>query len=221
MDNQTNSKKPSMNDTLVVAASKGRVSEKLIEMLEKAGYDFSGQSSRKLVLTDSTGKLKIVLAKSSDVLTIVENSAADLGIVGNDLLREQNGKIFEITELPIGKCDMCVAGPEGALEGKTKLRIATKYVNVAKEYLESKGLKGEIIYLNGSVELGPVLGLSDVIVDIVETGKTLKENNLVVLEKIFPISSRIIANRSYYKTKYKLCSDFVNKIEEWMNNENI
>ena len=209
-----------MEDTLIIAVSKGRVSDKMFKLLEKAGYDFSGQSTRKLVIEDSTGKLRFVLAKASDVLTIVENSAADLGIVGNDLLVESPGNVFELVDLPIGVCDMCIAGPKGALEGKKSLTIATKYPNTAKEYMASKELKGEIIFLNGSVELGPILGLSDVILDIVETGKTLVENNLEVLEKVYPISSRIIANRAFYKTKFDLCNEFINTIEECIKSEN-
>jgi len=170
-------------------------------MLEKAGVDCSElkQESRKLIFTDEKNRIKFFLAKPADVPTYVEYGAADIGIVGKDTLLEEGRNLYEVLNLKIAACKMCVAGPkdlEGKMDSLTITRVATKYPEIAKEYFRHKRRESvEIIKLNGSVELAPLVGLSEVIVDLVETGKTLKENGLVILDTIADISARLIVNR--------------------------
>lgn len=186
---------------LNIALSKGRLTEIAIELFENIGIDCSElkTDSRKLILKDETNKIKFFLVKPADVPTYVEYGAADIGIVGKDTLLEEARNLYEVLNLGFAKCRMCVAGPKelmGKLDTLTNKRVATKYPRIAREYFEHvKKESIEIIKLNGSVELAPLVGLSEVIVDIVESGKTLKENGLEVLETITEISARLVVNR--------------------------
>ena len=195
-----------MNDTpqIRLALAKGRVAKVAINLLEKIGWSFPDYSpgSRKLVFEDSTGRLAFFLVKSPDVPTYVEKGTADLGIVGRDVLMEHPAKVYEMLNLDIGRCRMCVAGyPGTTFSYNRKLTVGSKYINIAQQYFDSIDQPADLIEINGSVELAPVLGLSDVIVDIVETGDTLRENGLDVLTTICEISSRLIVNPVSLKTK--------------------
>ena len=186
---------------LTMALSKGRLTELSIDLLEKAGIDCSElkQEGRKLILTDEKNKIRFFLAKPADVPTYVEYGAADIGIVGKDTLLEEGRNLYEVLDLKFAACRMCVAGPkelEGKMDSITITRVATKYPEIAKEYFRHKRRESvEVIKLSGSVELAPLVGLSEVIVDLVETGRTLKENGLVVLDTIADISARMVVNR--------------------------
>ena len=189
---------------LNIALPKGRLGDKVYSLLAGAGYDCreAFDESRKLVFEAEDSDVRYFLVKPSDVAIYVEHGAADIGIVGKDILLESGADVYELLDLGLGKCRMCVAGKNDYVEDTDRtLRVATKFVNVAKRYYSEIGREIEIIRLNGSIELAPLLGLSDVIVDIVESGKTLKENDLGVLAEIFPISARFIANRASYKFK--------------------
>lgn len=186
---------------LTIALSKGRLAEQAIDLLEKAGYDCTAakDKSRKLILEDKNAGLRFILAKPADVPTYVEYGAADVGVVGKDTLLEEDRDLYEVVDLGIGKCRMCVAGPaelKGKLDQIPNKRVGTKYPNITRAYYEGvKKESVEIIKLNGSVELSPLIGLSEVIVDIVESGRTLKENGLDVLETVAYISARVVVNR--------------------------
>ena len=187
---------------LTIALCKGRVANQTMELLENLGIkceEIKDKSTRKLIFTDEEHKLKFFLAKGPDVPTYVEYGAADLGVVGSDIIDEEQRRVDELLDLGFGKCRMCVCGPKSAsdlLMHREQIRVATKYPVIAKDYFHNKKYQTvDIIKLNGSVELGPIVELSDVIVDIVETGSTLRENGLDVLEEICPISSRLIVNR--------------------------
>ena len=203
---------------LTVALAKGRLAELAMELFISIGMDCSEmkEKTRKLIFTDEVNKMKFILVKASDVPTYVEYGAADIGIVGKDTLLEDNRNLYEMIDLGFGKCKMAVCGPvelKGKLDTMTNLRVASKYPHIALKYFQDdKGQTIEIIKLNGSVELAPLVGLSDVIVDIVETGSTLRENNLVVREKIVDISARLIANKANYKFKRTVIDDIVKKI---------
>ena len=185
-------------DTVTIALAKGRLGEKTMDILERCGVDCSQvrDAGRKLVFDNQEG-YKFLLVKPSDVPTYVHHGVADIGVVGKDTLLEANRPLYEMLDLHIGQCSLCIAGPEGCGEHRTDriLRIATKYPNIALNYFNSRGRSVEIIKLNGSVELGPVTGLSDVILDIVESGKTLRENGLEVLEDVCELSARLVVNR--------------------------
>ena len=181
---------------LTFALSKGRLAYKTLDLLEKIGItcmEMRDKDSRKLIFTNEEQKLKFFLAKGSDVPTYVESGAADIGVVGKDTILEENKRVYEVLDLKYGKCRMCVCGPVTAkelLKHNERIRVASKYPNIAKDYFYNKKHQTvDIIKLNGSVELGPIVELSDVIVDIVETGSTLKENGLEVLEEICPLSA--------------------------------
>ena len=207
---------------LTIALPKGRLGDKVYDMLAAAGYDCPGyyDKNRKLVFESPENNVRYLLVKPSDVAIYVEHHAADVGIVGKDILLEQGSDVYELLDLKIGKCRMCVAAPEDYVEDKDRtLRVATKYVNVAKEFYGGRNRAIEIIKLNGSIELAPILGLSDVIVDIVETGTTLRENNLEVLEEIVPISARLIANKVSFKFKNKEIESIVKKIRRNIKND--
>lgn len=187
---------------LTFALGKGRLANKTMELLEKMGItceEMKDKSSRKLVFVNEEKKFRFFLAKGSDVPTYVEYGAADIGVVGKDTVLEENRRVYEVLDLGFGKCRMCVCGPESARElllHHERIRVASKYPNIAKDYFYNKKHQTvDIIKLNGSVELGPIVKLSDVIVDIVETGSTLKENGLEVLEEICPLSARMIVNQ--------------------------
>lgn len=187
---------------LTFALGKGRLAEKTLALFEKIGItceEMKDKSSRKLVFVNEEEKIRFFLAKGPDVPTYVEYGAADIGIVGKDTIMEENRRVYEVLDLGFGKCRMCVCGPESAkelLKHHERIRVASKYPNIAKDYFYNKKHQTvEIIKLNGSVELGPIVELSDVIVDIVETGSTLLENGLEVLEEICPLSARMIVNQ--------------------------
>lgn len=187
---------------LTFALGKGRLANKTMELFEKIGVtceEMKDKDSRKLIFVNEELKLKFFLAKGPDVPTYVEYGAADIGVVGKDTIMEENRRVYEVLDLGYGKCRMCVCGPESArelLKHHEMIRVASKYPNIAKDYFYNKKHQTvDIIKLNGSVELGPIVKLSDVIVDIVETGSTLKENGLEVLEEICPLSARMIVNQ--------------------------
>lgn len=189
---------------LNIALPKGRLGKKVYEMFAKIGYasDIFEKENRKLIIEDKEKNFRYFLVKPSDVGVYVEKGAADIGVVGKDIILETNPDIYEILDLKAGVCKFAVAAPRGLnISGIETLRVATKFVEVAKRYYSTKNRKIEIIKLNGSIEIAPLLNLSDVIVDIVETGRTLKENNLEIIEDILPISARLIANKSSYKFK--------------------
>lgn len=186
---------------LTFALGKGRLAEKTLELFEKIGItceEMKDKGSRKLIFVNEDLKLRFFLAKGPDVPTYVEYGAADIGVVGRDTVLEENRNVYEVLDLGFGKCRMCVCGPESAkdlLMHHERIRVASKYPNIAKDYFYNKKHQTvDIIKLNGSVELGPLVELSDVIVDIVETGSTLRENGLDVLEEICPLSARMIVN---------------------------
>ena len=187
---------------LTVALGKGRLAEKTMGLFEKIGIscdEMKDKSTRKLIFTDEENKMRFFLAKSPDVPTYVEYGAADIGVVGEDTILEENRRVYEVMDLGYGKCRMCVCGPSGArdlLKHHEMIRVASKYPNIAKDYFYNRKFQTvDMIKLNGSVELGPIVKLSDVIVDIVETGSTLRENGLEVLEEVCPLSARMIVNQ--------------------------
>lgn len=187
-----------------IAVAKGRVCDKTIELLASSGIIFETPNKRALVLYDKDKTVSLTMVKGPDVATYVENSVADIGIVGKDILDEKEYDVYEILDLGIGKCKMCLAGFTGtSIDQFESVIIASKYPNQALKYLKTLGKSGRVIKLEGSVELGPIVGVSNFIVDIVETGRTLIENNLVVLDEISDISTRVIANKVTYKTKNK------------------
>ncbi len=193
-----------MDSFVNIALPKGRLGEKAYGLLKNAGYPCPAieEPGRKLIFENARARLRYFWVKPSDVAIYVERGAADIGIVGKDILLEYAPDVYELLDLNIGKCRMAVAGPKGFRDpvGET-LRVATKFPNIASNFYSGKCRDIDIINLNGSIEIAPILGLSDVIVDIVETGTTLKENDLEVLETIVPISARLIANVSSYKFK--------------------
>ena len=202
---------------LNIALPKGRLGDQGYSMLRDAGYDCPAyeDKNRELVLESPEKGVRYLLVKPSDVAIYVEHHAADVGIVGKDILLESGPDVYELLDLNIGKCRMAVAAPKGYVEDPDRtLRIATKYVNIAKKFYSEKNRDIEIIKLNGSIELAPILGLSDVIVDIVETGNTLKANNLEVIEEFKDISARFIANKSSFKFQNEIISDMMNKLGE-------
>ncbi len=208
---------------ITFALAKGRLGDKILDLLKKANItdvEFDSDT-RKLVIYSCDMKYAFFLSKPSDVPTFVDYGIADIGVVGKDTILEENRDITEVLDLGFGKCKMCVAGPkenEGILHSGKTIRVATKYPNIAKDYFNKTNRECEIIKLNGSVELGPVVGLSDVIVDIVESGKTLKENGLEVLEIVEPLSARLIVNNASMKVKYeeigKIIDALKNLLEE-------
>lgn len=200
------------------ALAKGRLASKTLEILEKLNIRPSSftDDSRKLVFNSDDDKYTFFLAKPSDVPTYVDFGAADIGIVGLDTILEEGRDLYECLDLNIGKCKMCVAAyPEKKeiIMGNDWIKVATKYPNIARKYFESKNKKAEIIKLNGSVELGPLVGLSDCIVDIVESGRTLKENGLEVMDDICDLSARVIVNKVSIKTKYEEISKILKGME--------
>lgn len=193
-----------LNNMLNVALPKGRLGEKVYDMFEKAGFECPAikETNRKLIFENPEKNVRYFWVKPSDVAIYVERGAADIGVAGKDILLEYRPDVYELVDLKIGKCRMAVAAKKGFRDNnRNTLRVATKFANIAKGFYTAKGRDIDIIHLNGSIELAPILGLSDVIVDIVETGTTLKENNLEVAETIVPISARFIANKSAFKFK--------------------
>ena len=206
---------------LTFALTKGRLAKKTLELLEQLGItceEMKDKDSRKLIFVNEELKLKFFLAKGPDVPTYVEYGAADIGVVGKDTILEEGRKTYEVLDLQFGNCRMCVCGPSRAkelLNHHELIRVATKYPNIAKDYFYNKKHQTvDIIKLNGSIELAPILGLSDVIVDIVETGTTLRENDLKVLTEFMPISARFIANRASYQFKHQEIEALLGRLKE-------
>ncbi len=211
---------------LTFALGKGRLANKTLELLEKIGItceEMKDKSSRKLIFVNEELKLKFFLAKGPDVPTYVEYGAADIGVVGEDTILEENRNVYEVLDLGFGKCRMCVCGPKEAeelLKHHERIRVASKYPNIAKDYFYNQKYQTvDIIKLNGSVELGPIVELSDVIVDIVETGGTLKENGLMVLEEICPLSARMIVNPVSMQMQSARIKDLLHRIRKQLEEE--
>lgn len=202
---------------LNIALPKGRLGEKVYNILEKAGYACTDikENDRRLIFESSDGSVRYFWVKPSDVAIYVERGAADIGIAGKDILLEHTPDVYELLDLGIGKCRMAVAAKKDFRDNIEKtLRVATKFPNIASGYYEKKGRDIDIIKLNGSIELAPILNLSDVIVDIVETGTTLKENDLEPFETVVPISARLISNKASFKFKNEEITALVNALEE-------
>lgn len=200
-----------------IALTKGRLERDTVGLFQKIGYDCTQliEKGRKLILSVPDGNMEIVLAKAADVITYVEHGVCDVGIVGKDTILENGHSFYEVLDLGFGRCKFAVAGPKGKpfYVGYRQKRIATKYPKIARGFFESKGMDVEIIKIEGSVELAPLLGLSDAIVDIVETGATLRENGLEVIEDICPISARLIVNIPSMKLKKEQIEALIHKIE--------
>ena len=207
-----------MDKFINVALPKGRLGEKVYDMFERAGFDCPSikENNRKLIFENPEKGIRYFWVKPSDVAIYVERGAADIGVAGKDILLEYDPDVYELLDLDLGKCRMAVAAKDGFRDNTDKtLRVATKFVNITKKFYASKSRDIDVVKLNGSIELAPILGLSDVIVDIVETGTTLKENNLKVFETILPISARLIANKSSYKFK----GEKIREIQEKLNQQ--
>lgn len=203
-------------EPLTLAIAKGRTEESAIQLLDKMGITFPDfhEDSRKLIFTSKDGKLKMIFVKAVDVPTYVEKGAADMGISGKDNILESLADVYELLDLKIGICKISVAGhPDHQPDNNRTLTIASKYPNIAKKHFQRKGQPIETIKLNGSVELAPLIGLADYIVDIVETGNTLKENGLSVIEDIDNISTRLIVNKASFATKSDEVQYFINQLQ--------
>ncbi len=201
-----------------IALPKGRLGEKVYQILEQAGYPCPAirAENRKLVFENPAAGVRYFWVKPSDVAIYVERAAADIGIAGKDILLEYQPEVYELADLGVGTCRMCVAGKKGVRDRRDQtLRVATKFPKIAKSYYSAQSRDIDIIKLHGSIELAPLLGLSDVIVDIVETGKTLLENDLEVKETIVPISARLIANRVSYKFKHPEITQLCRQVDEY------
>lgn len=208
---------------LTFALAKGRLAKKTLTYLEKIGIEMEEMKdpdTRKLIFVHEDLKIKMFLSKASDVPTYVEYGAADIGVVGKDTILEEGRKLYEVMDLGFGKCKMCVCGPESArelLKHQQLIRVASKYPNIAKDYFNNiKHQTVEVIKLHGSVELAPIVGLSEVIVDIVETGTTLKENGLTVLEEICPLSARVVVNQVSMKMENERITGILNALKKVM-----
>ena len=202
---------------LTIALSKGRILDQTLPLLEKAGISIpkSELESRKLIIDTNLSDVKVIVIRASDVPVFVQHGAADFGIAGKDVLLEHGANgIFELLDLGISKCRLMVASKKGQDLNKSTLKVATKYVKSAKEYFYKQGKQVEVIKLYGAMELAPIVGLSDCIVDLVDTGNTLEANNLVPLELIQEISSRLIVNSAAFNTKHKDINQWIQKIEQ-------
>ncbi|MBP2634538.1 MAG: hisG [Firmicutes bacterium] len=201
---------------LTIALPKGKLFDLSANMLAKIGYTAEGlsENSRKLVIANEVEKIRFIITKTADLPTYVEYGAADIGIIGKDVLLEESKDVYELLDLKFGFCRMMVAVPQALKQEKLSdyahMRVATKYPRIAETFFHSVGIQMEIIKLNGSIELAPIVGLAEVIVDLVETGRTLKENNLVEIAQIHPATARFIANRVSFKMKF----DRINKMVE-------
>lgn len=197
-----------MDEYITIALPKGKLFKKSVDMLAKVGYSAENvvEDSRKLVISNDETKVRFIIAKTVDVPTYVEYGAADIGIIGKDVLNEQGKDVVELLDLNFGRCRLMMAVPEATrrpnLTDYAHTRAATKYPNCAKRYFDKLGIQVELVKLNGSIELGPIVGLSESIVDIVETGTTLRENKLVEIDSLFTATARLIANRASFKLKF-------------------
>ncbi|HHW89700.1 MAG TPA: ATP phosphoribosyltransferase [Clostridiales bacterium] len=201
---------------LTIALPKGRLSKKALELIEKCGISLpESLDDRKLIAYDKNNEYRFLYVKPADVPTYVERGTADIGIAGKDTIMEEGKDIYELLDLKIGKCKLCIAGksPE-IMRDVYSLRVATKYPNIARQYFETKYISPDIIELKGSVELAPITDLSDVILDIVESGATLRSNGLKVLEVVADISARLIANKVSFKTKYDIINPLIQSLEQ-------
>ncbi len=207
-----------MDKKVRIALTKGRIEEKAVNLLEKIGYDVSElrAKGRRLILSIPGENIEVVLAKAADVITYVEHGVCDLGVVGKDTIMEHGGKFFEICDLGFGKCKFALAVKKGTnfYDGYGVKTVATKYPEVTRNFFEAKGIDVDIVKIEGSVELAPLVGLSDGIVDIVETGTTLRENGLEVYEDVAPISARLIVNTVSMKLKQERIQEIAGLIEE-------
>lgn len=207
-----------MAKPLRIALTKGRLEKDTVSLLEKLGYDCTAvrEKGRRLILPIPDANLEVVLAKANDVITYVEHGVCDMGVVGKDTIIEMQGKFFELVDLGFGRCKFALATKKGSdfYSGFGVKCIATKYPNVARRFFESKGMDVDIVKIEGSVELAPLLGLADGIVDIVETGVTLRENGLEVVEDVVPISARLIANTVSLKLRQSEIEALIQKMEE-------
>lgn len=210
-----------MNSILTIAMPKGRIFEEAAELLRKAGYKLPPEfdESRKLIINVPEEGLRFILAKPMDVATYVEHGVADVGIAGKDVLLEEERDVYELLDLKISTCYLAVAGMPDTKMNDVAPRVATKYPNVAEAYFREQGEQVEIIKLNGSIELAPLIGLSDRIVDIVSTGRTLKENGLVEYERIGDVTSRLIVNPVSYRLKDTLIDDLVARLHQVVSTE--
>ena len=206
---------------LTFALAKGRLAAESLKMFEKAGIpceEMKDKNSRKLIFTNEEQKVRFFLAKASDVPTYVEYGAADVGVVGKDTVLEEGRKLYEVLDLGMGRCRMCVCGPKEAreyLKHHEMIRVATKYPAIAKDYFYNKKHQTvDIIKLNGSVELAPIVGLAEVIVDIVETGSTLRENGLEVLEEVCPLSARMVVNQVSMKRENQRITQVIQRMKQ-------
>jgi ATP phosphoribosyltransferase len=204
-----------MFNTIDIALPKGRLGDCVYEMFEKAGYGCPEvrEGGRKLIFENEENGVRFFYVKPSDVAIYVERGAADIGIAGKDILLEYSPDVYELLDFGVGRCRMCVCGkPDFRYDNTSTLRVATKFSNIARRYYSSQSRDIDIIHLNGSIELAPLLGLSDVIVDIVETGTTLRENGLAELETITQISARLISNKVSYKFKYDKITELTKRL---------
>ena len=211
-----------MNDYITIALPKGKLFGLSTELLGKIGWTADGlhEKSRKLVITNDAAKLKFIITKTADVPTYVENGAADIGIIGKDVILESGKDVYELLDLGFGKCHLMMAVPKdkrrARLEDYAHTRVATKFPRIARKFFAERGMQMEYIKLNGSIELGPIVGLSESIVDIVETGTTLRENNLVEIVHIMDATARLIANRVSYKLKFDRINTLVCELEKFL-----
>ena len=205
-----------MNDYLKIALPKGRLAYQVFDMMNNAGYSIDvEEKTRKLIIKDDVNKFIYMFIKPTDIVTYVDQGVCDIGVVGKDSIVEEDKDIYELMDLEIGKCKMVVAGEdESILENISSIRVASKYPKIAKDYFDSINIRADIVKLNGSVELGPLVGLSDVIVDIFETGSTLKANNLLVVSDIFDISCRLISNKVSYRINNKVIKELESRLLE-------
>ena len=208
------------NKYLTFALGKGRLANKTMDLFEQIGItcqEMKDPRTRKLIFVNEELKLRFFLAKGPDVPTYVEYGAADIGVVGEDTILEENRNIYEVLDLGLGKCRMCICGPESArelLQHHEQIRVATKYPRIAKDYFyNQKHQTVELIKLNGSIELAPIVGLAEVICDIVETGSTLKENGLVVLEEVCPLSARVVVNQVSMKMQNERITNIIRSLK--------
>lgn len=212
-----------MDNMLNIALPKGRLGEKVYDIFEKAGFACPSirENNRKLIFENEEVGVRYFWVKPSDVAIYVERGAADIGVAGKDILLEYNPDVYELCDLNMGKCRMAVAAKEDFIDNPERtLRVATKFPNITKKYYSALSREIDIIKLNGSIEIAPILGLSDVIVDIVETGTTLKENNLRPYETIVPISARLVSNKVSYKFKNDIIGKITSAIETYVKEKN-
>lgn len=201
---------------VTLAIATGRTAKQALKLLEAGGIDFPDyhNNSRKLVMYDSTNSIKLIFVKTADLTTYVEKGAADIGIIGKDTLMEERPDVYELVDLNVGNCQLAVAGfPGQTYQNGKMITVATKYPTIAKSFFDEKGIRVETIKLNGSIELAPLIGLSDLIVDIVETGTTLKENGLVVLDKVADVSARLIVNKASFATKRERIEQMISTLK--------